>query len=275
MWEHEAQPIGGRESYSSHNKNGNKRRKYKWFLEIKPGDIVLGYVTSPRKKVVAVCRITKGLHSGKNGDEIEFQKIEQLTNPIAYETLKAIPELATCEPLADNHQGSLFKLTPEEYELIRSLESADVDLITDIQIIRANKRIAKTTQQALVNARLGQGKYGIEVRKMWKGRCAVTGCRTMEALEASHIKRWAVSTDLERLDRNNGLLLTATLHKLFDSGLISFQDSGKMLVSSKLAGAERNILGLIRKRLLQKPPSKMAKYLSYHRQFFEMKCATV
>ena len=63
----------------------------------------------------------------------------------------------------------------------------------------------------------------------------------MAALEASHIKPWADSNDSERLDPNNGLLLTASLHKLFDAGLISFEDSGKMLVSSKLSQSEREI----------------------------------
>jgi len=58
------------------------------------------------------------------------------------------------------------------------------------------------------------------------------------------------------------------LHKLFDAGLISFYSSGKMLVSSKLSRAEQSILGLIGKRLLKKPSSKTAKYLSHHRNFF-------
>jgi predicted restriction endonuclease len=122
--------------------------------------------------------------------------------------------------------------------------------------------------QALVNARVGQGKYGIDVRKMWGHRCCVTGSCTKEALEASHIKRWADSNNTERLDPNNGLLLTANLHKLFDAGLISFENSGKMLISSKLSGAERTILGVSRKGLLKKPSSKMAIYISYHRQTF-------
>jgi hypothetical protein len=83
----------------------------------------------------------KGLHSTDNGDEIKFQKIEQLVNPIAYETLKLVPELANSEPLRSNHQGSLFKLTDKEYKIIRSLESRSANLIADIQEIQANKKI--------------------------------------------------------------------------------------------------------------------------------------
>jgi hypothetical protein len=52
----------------------------------------------------------------------------------------------------------------------------------------------------------------LEVRKLWNHRCSVTGSTTKVALEASHIKRWADSNDIERLDPDNGLLLTANLH---------------------------------------------------------------
>jgi hypothetical protein len=83
-----------------------------------------------------------------------------------------------------------------------------------------------TTAQVLQNIRLGQSKFAAKVRKVWKYRCSVTGSCTPEALEASHIKSWANSTDKERLDAENGLLLTANLHKLFDAHLITFEDSG-------------------------------------------------
>jgi 5-methylcytosine-specific restriction protein B len=58
--------------------------------------------------VTAICKIT--LHQTENGEEIQFEKIEQLAKPINYEALQAIPDLAGSEPLVNN-QGSLFKLT--------------------------------------------------------------------------------------------------------------------------------------------------------------------
>jgi hypothetical protein len=96
----------------------------------------------------------------------------------------------------------------------------------------------------------------------------VTGSITMAAPEASHIKPWADLNDNERIDPNNGLLLTANLHKLFDAGLISFEDSGKMLVSSKLSQSEREIFGVIGKRLSKKPSVETANYLAYHKTKF-------
>jgi hypothetical protein len=135
----------------------------------------------------------------------------------------------------------------------------------DIKAILSDTAIDPTTMQAQVTVRLGQGEFGSEVRKLWNHCCAVTGSITMAALEASHIKPWADSIDRERLDPNNGLLLTANLHKLFDAGLISFEDSGKMLFSSKLSQSEREVFGVIGKKLSQKPSAEIAKYLRYHR----------
>jgi 5-methylcytosine-specific restriction enzyme B len=120
IWSFEDLALGQRQTYSSHNENNNKRQKYKYFQEVKPGDILVGYVTSPQREIVGVCRITKALFDAGDGERIEFEKIERLNKPVMYETLKSTPELQNCEPLI-NHQGSLFKLTEQEYDVIRSL----------------------------------------------------------------------------------------------------------------------------------------------------------
>lgn len=118
QWSFEDLSVGGRQTYTSHNKNGNKRQKYKYFQDVKPGDIVVGYVTSPQREIVGICRITKGLHdSEEEGERIEFEKIERLRKPVLYEDVKDLPGLENCEPLI-NHQGSLFKLRETEYEVI-------------------------------------------------------------------------------------------------------------------------------------------------------------
>ena len=120
QWSFEQAAVGTKQTYTSHNENRNKRQKYRYFQEVKPGDILVGYVTSPQREIVGICRITKGLHDSPDGERIEFETIERLNKPILYETLKATPDLEGCEPLG-NHQGSLFKLTEQEYDVIRSL----------------------------------------------------------------------------------------------------------------------------------------------------------
>jgi 5-methylcytosine-specific restriction protein B len=119
IWNFESKAVGEKQTYTSHNERGNKRQKYRYFGEVKPGDVVVGYVTSPQKEVIAVCEITKGRHQSDGAERIEFKKVEQLQNPVTYEELKSVPSLAQSEPLVSN-QGSLFALSEEEFEIIRA-----------------------------------------------------------------------------------------------------------------------------------------------------------
>ena len=53
----------------------------------------------------------------------------------------------------------------------------------------------------------------------------------MEHLIASHIRPWRDSNNQQRLDGENGLLLTPTVDHLFDKGFISFEDTGQLIVA--------------------------------------------
>ncbi|NLD38445.1 MAG: EVE domain-containing protein [Desulfatiglans sp.] len=120
IWDLTDPPIGTRQTYTSHNTKGNKRRVYQYFQKIKPNDLLIGYVASPTRQVVALCKVTKGLHESAEGEAFEFEKIEQFSEPVPLLQLQSVPELKDCEPLINN-QGSLFKLTTKEYETIRSI----------------------------------------------------------------------------------------------------------------------------------------------------------
>ena len=122
-----------------------------------------------------------------------------------------------------------------------------------------------TTRQAMVEARRGQGPFRNRVLQYWGGRCAVTGCTLTGVLVASHIKPWAVSSDVERLDGFNGLLLTPNLDKLFDNHLISFDDDGNLLVASGLSPAEADALGLRPGMRMQRLHDRHQAYLRIHR----------
>jgi putative restriction endonuclease len=79
--------------------------------------------------------------------------------------------------------------------------------------------------------------------EFWSGRCAVTGLDQPELLRASHMKPWADCTsDSERLDPFNGLLLAVHWDAAFDCGLVTFEDDGAAKLSGKLSGEARNLL---------------------------------
>jgi 5-methylcytosine-specific restriction protein B len=143
IWSLNDLPIGQRTTYRSHNEKGNKRQKYRYFEEVKPGDLVIGYLTSPYREVVAICRITQSLHIADEGESIGFEKIEQLATPILYESLLDNPALANCEPLLSTHQGSLFRLTKDEYETILSLIDEENTKV-EVEVEPYDKKTAMT-----------------------------------------------------------------------------------------------------------------------------------
>ncbi|HOZ98259.1 MAG TPA: AAA family ATPase [Niabella sp.] len=120
IWSINNHAEGQRQTYTTHNEKGNKRRIYKYFEEAKPGDLIIGYESSPTKQIKAIYEVTKGIHTTEKGEEIEFELVEKLEIPIHWNDLKNNPALQHCEVFINN-QGSLFRLTEEEYDIIREV----------------------------------------------------------------------------------------------------------------------------------------------------------
>ncbi|VAW71889.1 hypothetical protein MNBD_GAMMA12-1819 [hydrothermal vent metagenome] len=114
---------------------------------------------------------------------------------------------------------------------------SDNSIVDDIKEITSNKSIDETEKARLVSSRIGQGQYRKSLIEYWRG-CAVTGYTDSAILVASHIKPWANSSNSERLDMYNGLLLTPNLDKAFDKGYISFADTGRIIISPLLEKPE-------------------------------------
>ena len=113
MWSMSTMPVGEVQDYTLYNDNGNKRRIFQNFLDAKSGDMVIGYESTPVKKIVALMTIEKE----SDGERVYFKKLEGLETPIDFLRLKSSSELKEMQYLA-NPQGSLFKLTKEEYNCI-------------------------------------------------------------------------------------------------------------------------------------------------------------
>jgi putative restriction endonuclease len=96
--------------------------------------------------------------------------------------------------------------------------------------IATDTGIRETEKTALVQSRRGQGIFRDNVRLIERA-CRITKVERMEHLIASHVQPWRDSSNEERLDGENGLLLTPTVDHLFDKGFISFENSGELIVS--------------------------------------------
>ncbi len=125
--------------------------------------------------------------------------------------------------------------------------------------------IPATTRTALVEARIGQGVYRAGLMALWESQCALTGCVLPQVLVASHAKPWRLSSNKERLDAYNGLLLAAHVDRLFDSGLISFNDDGHMLAKPEVTDSVLASLGLTPASRLRFVKARHRPYLRQHR----------
>tara|TARA_Y100001937_G_C7097130_1_gene320633 strand:+ start:31 stop:1164 length:1134 start_codon:yes stop_codon:yes gene_type:complete len=140
-----------------------------------------------------------------------------------------------------------------------------VDVTTDVDDILQSDDLTTTEKSMLVSARVGQGQFRQRLFEQWDG-CAVTGYMMPAMLVASHIKPWRSSTNMERLDPNNGLLLLANLDKAFDRGFISFEDNGQIIISTQLERPQ--VLGISQHMRLSVREQNI-KYLQYHRELYQ------
>jgi hypothetical protein len=162
-----------------------------------------------------------------------------------------------------------FKWVEDTTSTEKTLYGKEIELkqlnnhfIEDIENILENEIPINTEKEELIKCRMGQGKFRNKLIKYWNG-CSVTDYKNIDLLVASHIKPWRNSSDKERLDLFNGLLLIPNLDRLFDIGYISFDDEGRIIISEELE--DYKILG-INKNMKINIQEEHKKYLDYHRK---------
>lgn len=175
-------------------------------------------------------------------------------------------ELQLSKILADKIE-SVAKSNPQGLIKFTAVGSSDGTELEDINAVEPElDELLPTERKALIDARLGQGRFRTDLLRVWNSSCAVTEVRVPALLRASHIKPWSKSDNRERLDPNNGLLLIANLDAAFDKRLISFDASGGMLFSAELGRAPHLLLGIRPgSRLTKKPSLKQQIFLEAHR----------
>ena len=147
-----------------------------------------------------------------------------------------------------------------------SLQQSSVRIEEEAEERRIERKaIPRTQKQQLIKARRGQGIFRIRVGRI-EQRCRLTRLEDKSLLIASHIKPWRKSTDEEKLDKYNGLLLSPHVDKLFDSGLISFADDGRILCANAAIRKAMRCWGLDPEGNAGEFSKAQRKYLLYHRQ---------
>lgn len=263
--------LGGYLWSPKRNRNDARNPFYDHMRLVAPGDLILSFADTRIKAVgiaTSNCyEAPKPLEFGKAGDDwsaIGWRvdiAYHELANPLR--PADHMPSLAPLlperySPLLPDGRGLqsvyLTKLPqPLMYQLalligtpVLSLLEAPPTIAHDslrqdnpvqerwerrlIADLRHLTTVTDTEREQLIDARVGQGRFRALVYDREKS-CRVTHVDRPEHLLASHIRPWRHSDNTERLDPENGLMLTPNIDHLFDRGFITFEGNGRLVVS--------------------------------------------
>lgn len=289
------------------NRNGGINPFYEFMKEVSPGDVIFSFsdtrIPAIGRAVSGAYEAPKPLEFGQVGAywelvgwriDVDFVALANRIRPVEH-IGRLRPYLpAKYSPLQSNGNGLQSVYLTELSELLAgqlidiigsearsviqgwSINEGSVGRVLvgqaqweehQLAELRASA-LAETSKQALVLARRGQGLFRTRVSAVER-RCRLTGIENPAYLKASHTKPWRDASNEERLDGENGLLLSPDVDHLFDRGLISFENSGKVLVSpvADLDAIARLGLGEALSRNAGSFSSGQRAYLEYHRDF--------
>lgn len=135
--------------------------------------------------------------------------------------------------------GRFFPFCLVEPELVQAIQAPLLEL-QDGTLPADVAPDVDTRKKALrlIAQREGAVTFRSSLVRAYGGACVITGCRVVEILEAAHIKPYrGVASNAV----NNGVLLRADVHTLFDKGLIWLNESFRVVISSRLGGSEYEI----------------------------------
>ncbi len=273
------------------NKSGQSVFHWDNMTELKPNDIVLNYL---KGYIVGYCIIESNFFINPQPKEFNvdviwedegymvearyFRFSKALDIKAIYDSIKEFfpvkysPINRTGDPpKIKANQGYLYKSNKNIVETIfkiAKISYEEDDLILNIFNEATNEYCPpnSTSRKGLITSRIGQGEYRQKVLRRWNNKCAVSGLNIKEILIASHIVPWRESNDKERLDVDNGLLLSPIYDSLFDRYFISFEDNGKIILSDSLNEDDISKLGISGKEQIKKLTDGNRNYLVRHRE---------
>jgi len=263
------------------DKAGHKKSHWEVLQQVQVGDLIF---SCNKRSIVATSTAKSNAYVSPqphpddakdwtgDGRRIDVAYVDIPTPLPVDELVDLFPQLqAEGGPLQVDGRGKmgyLFEVAPQAaLEILNRLDKT-IDIDSVINAGQAsNAGYVSTTVSRSVNARVGQDKFRDDLMTLWGGQCALTGVDRKELLIASHTKPWRLSNDKERTDKNNGFLFESRIDKLFDARLISFDDDGRILISTLLS--ESNVLALqIKKdqKIRNSLNSSQKDYLKFHRE---------
>ena len=121
-----------------------------------------------------------------------------------------------------------------------------------------------TEKIVITKQRVNQSDFKKRLLKRYESKCCLCGVSGIDMLIASLIKPWCEADMEERVDVNNGLLLCPNHDWLLDKGFISFDDTGAIIISSKLCHNNQVFMNIDDKQYIEMS-DKIKEYIQYHR----------
>lgn len=213
----------------------------------------------------------------------EFQGIRQFSDPDTrwltervWGFKKEVPRPEDFAPVLESYEDLAyfgfyaFRLDANAFvDASASFLTLVIAALSESEVLRDSSGLSETERNAVVLARVGQGKYRENLGLIEKG-CRITGVTESSLLRASHMKPWSLCDSAkERLDGANGLLLTPTYDVMFDRGYLTFEADGRPRISSQLPGYVLDQISMPAVSEIQAQPfsGKQKKYLNFHRKF--------
>lgn len=142
------------------------------------------------------------------------------------------------------------------------------------EVVASDTSIPDTDREAIIRARRGQGLFKQRVMRI-ETACRITGVDNPVHLVASHCRPWRDSTNEQRLDGENGLLLTPSIDHLFDRGFIGFEDSGNLIISPVAHRPSLERMGIETRRVVNVGGFSEGQraYLDFHRNSVLLRAA--
>lgn len=280
---------------------GQVRHSHQTMKQVQSGDIIFSFHEA-KIQAVGVCTAPAILSQRPNeyrprdGDwqdngwkvPVQFEKLEHSLRPKDHMDVLSDRLPKKHSPIQKNgngNQGVYLSLVPKEMakELIKllgadwqALKLGSVQFETSDECIKEEQEaefeneirnrtdIGATEKLQLTRSRRGQGIYRKNLQQ-FESSCRVTGTTNLKHLRASHIKPWRSSSDFEKLDGNNGLLLAPHIDHLFDQGYISFDDDGRILFSEELDHEIQDRWHIAHPQKGEAFRAKQIPYLTHHR----------
>jgi putative restriction endonuclease len=157
-------------------------------------------------------------------DPLFFDKADWI--PVPYDWSHSIVQGKSYDDTSEVGRNLWGKIESvlQQYKLFERSENTKSQLILE-------EPEAEYTKKYLTKVRLGQGAFRVQLTDAYYRKCSISGEKTLPVLEAAHIKPFS---DSGPHHLSNGILLRADLHKLYDSGYITFTNEYRIEVSRKI-----------------------------------------